>query len=45
MIANFKDEKVYRAESWAVSNAQKYGGVKPTLEDHAFGDCETENTG
>ena len=45
MIANFKDEKVYRAESWAVSNAKKYGGVKHTLEDIAFGDCETENKG
>jgi hypothetical protein len=25
--------------------ANKYGGVKDTLEDIAFGDCETENKG
>jgi hypothetical protein len=43
VMANVKDEKVYRAESRAVLKAKKYGGVKDTLEDIAFGDCETEN--
>ena len=42
---NVKDEKVYRAESRAVLKAKKYGRVKDTLEDIAFGDCETENKG
>ena len=45
VMANVKDEKVYRAESRAVLKAKKYGGVKDTLEDIAFGDCETENKG
>ena len=45
VMANVKDETVYRAESRAVSKAKKYGGVKDTLEDIAFGDCETENKG
>jgi len=45
VMANVKDEKVYRAESRAVLKANKYGGVKDTLEDIVFGDCETENKG
>jgi hypothetical protein len=45
VMANVKDEKVYRAESRAVLKAKMYGGVKDTLEDIAFGDCETENKG
>ena len=45
VMANVKDEKIYRAESRAVLKAKKYGGVKDTLEDIAFGDCETENKG
>ena len=45
VMANVKDEKLYRAESTAVLEAKKYGGVKDTLEDIAFGDCETENKG
>ena len=45
VMANVRDEKVYRAESRAVLKAKKYGGVKDTLEDIAFGDCETENKG
>jgi hypothetical protein len=45
VMANVKDEKVYRVESRAVLKANKYGGVKDTLEDIAFGDCETENKG
>ena len=38
-----KDHKVYWTKSRAVLKANKYGGVKDTLEDIAFGDCETEN--
>ncbi len=43
VMVNINDKKVYRAESRAVLKAKKYGGVKDTLEDIAFGDCETEN--
>jgi hypothetical protein len=45
VMANVKDEKVYRAKSRAILKAKKYGGVKDTSEDIAFGDCETENKG
>ena len=41
VMATVKDEKVYRAESKAVLKAKKYGGVKDTLEDIAFGDGES----
>ena len=45
VMANVKDEKVYRAKSRAILKAKKYGGVKDMSEDIAFGDCETENKG
>ena len=45
VMTNVKDKKVYRAKSRVVLKANKYGRVMDTLEDIAFGDCETENKG
>ena len=38
VMAKVKDEKVYRAETRVVLKSKKYGMVKATIEDMAFGD-------
>jgi hypothetical protein len=38
MMAKVKEEKVYRAETREVLKGKKYGTLKETIEDMAFGE-------